>query len=106
MTLEEAKLLVASWATQQRLIRRIFFFGSRVRDEHRPDSDLDIAFELIYPNMNTSAAHWAFESDAWVLALSSLLPWKLDLQLFNPQDTPTIANGIDRSSILVYEQQA
>lgn len=102
MTLDEAKLLVASWANHQRLIRRIFFFGSRVRNEHRPDSDLDIAIELIYPNPDISAAHWAFESDAWVLTLSTMLPWELDMQCFNSQGTPTIAQGISRSSILVY----
>jgi len=106
MTLEGAKLLVASWAVQKRLVRRVFFFGSRVRNEHRSDSDLDIAFELIYTAPNTSAGHWAFESDAWAKQLSSLLPWKLDLQLLEPQGTPTVASGIERSSVLVYERQA
>ncbi len=104
MTLEEAKALVGSWAVKQKLIRRIFFFGSRVRNEHRPDSDLDIAFELIYANSDTSVAHWSLESDGWALTLSTLLPWKLDLHLFNPECTPTIANGIAKSAILVYEQ--
>ena len=101
-SLENAMPVVAWWARQQRLVERVYFFGSRVRGDHRPDSDLDIAVQLIYPEVDTALAHWTFELDAWASQLSAILPWELDLQLFAPDGTPTIIAGVNRSSVLVY----
>lgn len=106
MTLEEAGSVVANWAHNHRLIQRVFFFGSRVRQEHRPDSDLDIAIELILSDPDESFAQWAFERKSWLRDLERLLPWKIDLQHSSGEATPTIASGIARSSILLYERDA
>lgn len=97
---------VASWASQQRLIESLHFFGSRVRGEEKPTSDLDIAIRLIHSDHNAALANWFFECDAWASQLSSLLPWKLDLQLFAPGCTPTISKAIERSSFLVYQRHS
>ena len=37
--------VVADWADGCPGIKRVFLFGSRVRGDHRPDSDLDLAIE-------------------------------------------------------------
>lgn len=106
MNLGEIQNRIAAWAIHQRLIRRVFLFGSRVRNAHRDDSDLDIAIELIYPNLETALAHWSFESDAWKDELQKFAPWRIDVQLLCPQGTATIVSGVERSSILVYERRA
>ncbi|MDP2026507.1 nucleotidyltransferase family protein [Sulfuriferula sp.] len=103
-SLTDVAPVVASWARQQRLVERVYFFGSRVRGDHQPESDLDIAVQLIYPEVDTALAHWTFELDAWVSQLSAILPWELDLQLLAPDGTPTISAGVSRSSVLVYER--
>lgn len=97
---------IAEWVIHHRLIRRVFLFGSRVRNAHREDSDLDIAIELIYPNIDTALAHWSFESDAWKDELQKFVPWRVDLQLLCPQGTAAIVSGVERSSILIYERRA
>ena len=38
---------VRAWAVTKREIKRLWFFGSRVKGSHRPKSDLDIAIELM-----------------------------------------------------------
>lgn len=97
---------VSSWAKQQHLISRVYFFGSRVRNQHTPTSDLDIAIHLIYPDPDTAFANWSFESAVWKSQLSAILPWKLDLHLLAPNSTPNISAGVQKSSLLVYEKHA
>lgn len=36
---------IASWAESAE-VSRVYFFGSRVRGDHRPDSDIDLAIDL------------------------------------------------------------
>ena len=43
--LTELAGIVADWADGCPGVGRVFLFGSRVRGDHRPDSDLDIAIE-------------------------------------------------------------
>lgn len=106
MNLGGVQAHIAAWAIHQRLIRRVFLFGSRVRNDHREDSDLDIAIELIYPDIDTALANWSFESDTWKRELQEFVPWQIDLQLLCSQGTATIVSGVAQSSILVYERRA
>lgn len=43
--LEHDAALLRGWAISTPLVRRIWLFGSRVKNEHRDDSDLDVAIE-------------------------------------------------------------
>lgn len=103
-SIEQAISIVASWAQQERIVERVYFFGSRVRGSYQPNSDLDIAVKLTYPDVDTALAYWSFEVDAWMSRLSTILPWKPDLQLLAPDGTPAISAGVKESSILVYAQ--
>ena len=40
-SIEQAITIVASWARQERIVERVYFFGSRVCGDYRPDSDLE-----------------------------------------------------------------
>ena len=51
-SLSELIRVVADWAGGCPGIKRVFLFGSRVRGDHRPDSDLDLAIE---PSMHPSS---------------------------------------------------
>lgn len=107
-TPEEQDVLV-QWARAKPLVGKLFIFGSRARGDHRPDSDIDIAIELdmsadVGVDDSGGLATWMFEADGWEKELASLLPYKVDLEWFRGHDTPTIQNGIDQSSILVYQK--
>ena len=46
MELTQIAEILAVWAVQKPLIKRVFVFGSRVRGDHDEQSDLDVAVEL------------------------------------------------------------
>ena len=37
--------VIAEWAEPVLGLRRVFLFGSRVRGDHRPDSDVDLCID-------------------------------------------------------------
>jgi len=46
MELTQIAEILAVWAVQKPLIKRVFVFGRRVRGDHDEQSDLDVAVEL------------------------------------------------------------
>ncbi len=109
MNSSEAQEILAEWAKAKPLVGKLFIFGSRARDDYRPDSDIDIAIVLDMSaadgvDDSGGLATWMFETDGWENELEALLPFKVDLEQFRGSDTPTIQKGIDQSSILVYRK--
>lgn len=98
-----------SWAAGKPLVLRVWLFGSRTRDDYRPDSDLDVAVELD-PNMyqgsdeSGGVATWMFETQCWKEELESRCPYVIQLEQFVVDQTPTIAMALARSSQLIYEK--
>jgi uncharacterized protein len=105
MELEEVARVVSRWARTKPIVRRAYLFGSRVRGEHRVDSDIDIAVEL-EPNLDESGglATWMFEKEKWKEELQGLIPLEIQLERYHPEQTPTVGKGIGRSSQIVYEK--
>ena len=48
--------VIAQWADQRPAVERVYIFGSHVRGDARPDSDLDIAIEFV--TTLTTEATW------------------------------------------------
>lgn len=46
MDLEAIEAALLEWARQDPILAKIHLLGSRVKGDHRPDSDIDIAVEL------------------------------------------------------------
>ena len=91
------------------MVKRVYLFGSRVRGDFRPDSDIDIAVELdpkAFSGADDSSglATWMFESNAWKTELQSLIPLRVQLERYHRAQTPTVGKGLARSSELVYEK--
>ena len=109
MDAEALEQIVAKWAACKPLIRRAFIFGSRVRGDNRQDSDIDIAVELDPAEFRGAdesggLATWMFETKGWKDELQQLIPYKVQLERYHPDQTPTVASGLERSSTLVYEK--
>jgi hypothetical protein len=49
-------------------------------------------------------ATWMFETKGWKDELQQLIPCNVQLERYHPEQTPTVARGLERSSILVYEK--
>jgi predicted nucleotidyltransferase len=109
MPLDEMQVLLSIWAAETPLVKRLWLFGSRVRGEHREDSDVDVAIELdmtAVKGVDESAgmATWAFDTMTWKPELELLLSRVVDLQRYKAGETNIIQAGLDQSSVLVYEK--
>ncbi len=56
------------------------------------------------PGVEVELAVWCFEADRLRESLQNLLPGPVQLEWYDPVETPTVHNGIVESSILVYDE--
>lgn len=97
--------IIADWAKNEPLVRRAYIFGSRARDDFHEDSDLDVAVEIRNGTGDSNVlATWMFEHKKMEERLAKLLPFKLQLENLDGENTPTVLNGVKQSSILVYDE--
>ncbi|MFZ5523842.1 MAG: nucleotidyltransferase family protein [Pseudomonadota bacterium] len=109
MEVSQVASVVSMWAREKPLVKRAYLFGSRVRGDHRTESDIDIALELD-PNQfrgvdeSGGLATWMFETKVWKEELEKIIPLKVQLERYHPVQTPTVGKGLAQSSQLVYEK--
>jgi predicted nucleotidyltransferase len=99
--------IVRDWASNHGIVRKVYFFGSRVRGTNRPNSDLDVAIEIdARPGDASVDLTWHDEGRRLRNTLKPLLfPVKLDLQLDRGEkESPIIHKALTQGSIVVYER--
>jgi len=105
--ISKIKRIIQEWAEKHSLIRRIYIFGSRAREDFNEKSDLDIAIEFFKCSRDENL--WVtgfFETHELRNGLQKVLPnYKLHLEHFHTTRTPHIEMGVKRSSILIYESE-
>jgi hypothetical protein len=70
--------VIAEWAEPVLGLRRVFLFGSRVRGDHRPDSDVDLCIDRTNDVDADLAIDWWLAANASGFAdLRSILPGPL-----------------------------
>jgi len=106
MEMEKIKEVLNKWAADKAPITKVYIFGSRVKGDFRPDSDLDVALEL-YPipgGEDAATLFWMTEEPKWKSELQPRLPYILHLHYFEGDNTPTIKEGIRVSGVAVYNK--
>ncbi|SDT24961.1 nucleotidyltransferase domain-containing protein [Pseudomonas chlororaphis] len=100
--------VVSAWAEKHKSISRVWLFGSRVRGDHRDDSDIDIAVEVIALNQDVDCySVWREEKPKLLSSISSQLPMPVHLEWCGGQvETPTIERGLLQSSLIVFERMS
>ncbi|WP_371928586.1 nucleotidyltransferase domain-containing protein [Pseudomonas sp. SLFW] len=95
---------MASWAAANPEIAAAWVFGSRARCDHSPESDLDIAVEIIAASGDEdSLCTWFRCSDRLMKDLSGRIPYRVQIEWYGgEEETPTIHRGLQRSSVLAY----
>jgi uncharacterized protein len=101
------KEIIVEWAENEPLVKKVYIFGSRARHDYREDSDLDVAVEINkLPGDSNILATWMFESDKLKESLEPVLPYKLQLENYDGDNTPKVEAGINQSSILIYNESS
>jgi hypothetical protein len=91
--LDAARRVLNSWAKRKPFVRRLW------------TSDLDVAIEFDPSDDEDCLTTWACEGQGWQDELQASLPWRLQLEWYDPGgSTPRVAAGISDGSILIYER--
>lgn len=89
---EEQRLALILWATPVKAIDALWLFGSRSRDEGRPDSDYDIAVELapaISASDDRPFTAYFFGHETWKDQIKAALNAEISLVAYRPEWTDT-----------------
>ena len=106
MKQDELISIIANWAKSEPLIREAYLFGSRARNDHGPESDVDIAVKINKQSGDGSEyAGWIFEADGLKERIQKLISYPVQLEWYDPVKTPHVHNGIVESSIKIYDEK-
>lgn len=110
MDLEAIEAVQLEWARQDPILAMIHLFGSRVRGDHRPDSDIDFAVELDLSaargvDFSGGFATFSQHSRRWEVELARRLSIPVDLEFYHgPEETPILHGGLEQSGKLIYDK--
>lgn len=107
MNVENMAAAVATWASTQPLVRKAYLFGSRVRGTHQPESDLDVAVELLtLPGDSNPFTTWIGEAQRLKASIAGIVPVNIDLNWYGGEvETPRIHKALEQSSFVVYDTE-
>lgn len=101
--LEYLAELVRAWAAGRPSIVRLWFYGSRVRGTHRPDSDLDVAHLIDRLPIGQPAEVFEAVQRVWQAELSALLDVRVHLLSCH---TGKVDSAVRAEGLLVYDRHA
>lgn len=83
-SIEPIQNVVSSWARALPQVSRVWLFGSRAKNAHREDSDIDLAIELDGTLLRGEDpfTYWMFEKKRLLLPLEALIEGRIDFQLY------------------------
>jgi hypothetical protein len=106
--LEEIVAVVTQWPS----IKRVWVFGSRYKETHHKNSDLDIAVqlfpipeEMVNFYQGNNHEYWCRHKPKLVKVLSPIVPWPLDLEWYGGEkETPCLHGFLTDCSKLIHEK--
>ena len=106
--------ILRQWAAESDFVQRLWVYGSRVpgsRRPPRPDSDLDVAIEVVHTALSNHYAWWLCDHKAWREDLNTRIPLEIHLTHYHPDipyDHPVedgnVKREVDRYGYLVYDR--
>ena len=102
VTLDQAVPQIQRWAVNERWIRSVHLFKSRVHGTARDDSDIDIAVESTVDDGDEAFGIRLDECEQWRTDLQRFLPWTVDSDLFYPTAAPNLAGYVAAGGREIY----
>ena len=97
--------IIRQWALRNKLIRKVYIFGSFAKEKADSNSDLDIAIMFNKQRGDTDKyTTWICEGQKWSEQLQLLIQLKVHLEWYEPVQTPIIHKGIQSGIYLIYER--
>lgn len=102
--LEADKVAILKWAEKHSEIARVYLYGSRARGDHRPDSDIDLAIEVIAQRGDANSfATWMYWHAAYKEAPDLHLSAKAHPLWIGWEE---VAQGVENDGKLLFQRQA
>jgi predicted nucleotidyltransferase len=96
---------LALWAKDKREISELWLFGSRVRGDHRKDSDLDIAVIMAGEDEGDRLGNWIALAEEWEEELKALVPVTIDLDLGDADiSEKVVAPALKREGVRIFSR--
>lgn len=94
------------WASNELDLLHVWICGSYAKGQASPESDLDVAVEVIPKDGETSYDVFACSAEEWRAQLAPrVAPNKLDLKLYDKSGLrEKVRRAVDEHGILVYER--
>jgi predicted nucleotidyltransferase len=94
---------IGEWAQLQNPIVRLWFFGSRARRMHLPDSDLDVACEIESLPSNDANETFRALRESWTAELSEATGLEIHFESIALEQ---IQSAVTDHGVLIYERVA
>lgn len=97
---------IAAWASRHDEVRRVWVIGSRARGTAQPESDLDVAIELVpVPDSEETMPAWMANAEAWREELQQRVRPKVDLKWVDADHgSPDTRRAAAEGQLLAYER--
>lgn len=107
LRIEAMSMAVEMWAKSEPLVRKAYLFGSRVKGTNRPDSDLDVAIELLtLPDEEDPGTTWQREGKRLKASIAGVVSVAIDLDWYGGADeTACIHAGLQGGSLVAYDAE-
>lgn len=94
------------WASNELDLLHVWIYGSRAKGQASPESDLDVAVEVIPRDGETCDDVFTCAAEDWRSKLAPLVaPHELDLKLYDKSGRrEKVRRAVDEYGILVYER--
>jgi predicted nucleotidyltransferase len=94
--------VLQAWAEDEPLVEAVYLFGSRIRGDARPESDLDVAVQLRC-QQEKIVLKWMRNSERWLAHLKERLPVEIHLKLYDPDNpSQTVVAAVKGHGVLIY----
>jgi predicted nucleotidyltransferase len=96
---------IAHWAQSKREISEVWVFGSRVRGDHRSDSDLDVAVVMLGEDEGSRLGNWIALAEEWEEELQKMVSVPIDLDIGDADiATKVVAPALKREGVRIFSR--
>ena len=104
ISIDSIREKVSVWATSYPEILRIILFGSQARGDSKPNSDVDLAFEVEGISGEEAYTTYCCEKEKWEMELESILGRHVSMVRKTDNGKPELQESIECDGKVIYEK--
>ena len=94
----------AQWAAEKGRIHELHLFGSRAKGDFVEESDVDLAYVLLFDDLGEALAYAMFEAKGWDRELQEVIGAPVQLELADPERDMVVWPAVKEHGQLIYRK--